>query len=320
MFRASRALAFVCCATSVLFVQEGSALAQSDDTARRAAAQVLFDDAIRLIQQRDFARACPKLEEVIRLQPGKIGAMLELAECYEAWGKTASAWARYRMASDLAAKAGDARKADADAKAAALEPAVSRLLIVVPESMRWVGGLVIERDGAPLGAATWGAAMPVDPGAHEISASAPNKKRWSSKVEINRPGATITVTVPVLEDAPKPSGAASPVTPRNAGFVVGAFGLVGIGIGSIFGLQAMSNRDQASRYCGVDSCTTKGHVLEQQAFGNATVSTAAFIAGGTLLAGGVVMVFWPTSKPAAGGSPAARVVAGPGSISLQGAW
>ncbi len=318
MHRTSRS--FALCTLAALLAGAGSARAQSDETERRAAAQTLFDDAQRLLQQRDFAHACPKLEEVIKLQPGKIGAMLELAECYEAWGKTASAWARYRMASDLATKAGDARKADADAKATALEPTVSRLVIVVPESMRWLGGLVIERDSVPLGAASWGAAMPVDPGAHEIAAAAPNKKRWSSRVEMNRPGATITITIPMLEDAPGATSTGGAPTPRHAGFVVGALGLVGVGIGSVFGLQAASRRDEANKHCDVDSCTSEGHALEQQAFGNATASTAAFIAGGALLAGSVVLVFWPASKPPAAGTPTARLVAGPGGVSLLGVW
>lgn len=316
MSRPARTLAL--CTFAALILIEAPALAQGDETERRAAAQTLFDDAEQLMQQREFARACPKLEEVVKLQPGKVGAMMELARCYEAWGKTASAWARYRMASDFAAKAGDARKADADAKVAALEPSVARLAIVVPEAMRWVGGLVIERDGVPLGAASWGAAMPVDPGAHEISATAPNKKRWASKIETSRPGATLTVTVPVLEDAPRAASGGSVVTPRNAGFVVGALGLVGAGIGSVFGLQAASKRDEADRHCDVDSCTTEGHVLEQQAFGNAAVSTAAFIAGGALLAGGAALIFWPVPK--APGAAALRVTAGPGTVALQGAW
>jgi len=307
------------CAAAI--AMNGIALAQSDETERRAQAQTLFDDAQKLIAQRNFAAGCAKLEEVVKLQPGKIGALMELGECYEGWGKTASAWARYRMASDLAAKTGDARKADADTKIALLEPQVSRLLVLVPESMRWLGGLVIARDGVPLGPAGWGAAMPADPGAHEVSASAPGKKRWSTKVELTRPGMTITVTVAALEDAPKAVSASEMPSVRTAGYVVGALGLVGIGIGSVFGAQAASKRDEANNHCDMDSCTDVGHALEQQAFGNAAVSSVSVIAGAALLAGGVTMVLWPSPKSAAATTgPAARIVVKPGGMFLQGVW
>lgn len=297
------------------------ALAQAENPATRAAAQVLFDDAQDLLRQGEFAKACAKLEEVVKLQPGKIGAMMELAACYEAWGKTASAWARYRTASDLATKASDVRKADADAKVTALEPKVSRLVVLVPESMKWLGGLVIERDGVPLGAATWGAGMPIDPGTHEVTATAPGKKKWATKVEVTRPGTSLTVTVPELDDAPKGAQAGEGMpTVRTAGFVVGGLGLVGVAIGAVFGAQAAGKQSEANKpgNCDEDSCTTQGHQIEQQAFANAAVSTGAFIAGGALLAGGLTMVLWPASKPAA--STTARLVVGPGGLSIRGAW
>lgn len=306
------------CAGTIAF--NSASFAQSDETERRAQAQTLFDDAQKFIAQKDFAAGCAKLEEVVKLQPGKIGAMMELGECYEGWGKTASAWARYRMASDWASKAGDARKIDADMKVALLEPKVSRLLVIVPESMRWLGGLVIERDGVAMGAAQWGAAMPADPGAHEISAVAPGKKKWSTRVELTRPGMTITVTVAALEDAHRAIDASDTTSLRTAGFVVGGIGLVGLGIGAVFGAQAASKRDEANKYCDADSCTDAGHALEQQAFGNAAVSTVSIVAGGALLAGGVTMTLWPNRKSTSVSSPSARVVVGPGSMSFQGVW
>src|SRR4051794_15794728 len=59
-----------------------------------AAAEVLFSDGKRLVQERNFAAACPKFEESQKLDPG-LGTLYRLADCYEHVGRTASAWAAF---------------------------------------------------------------------------------------------------------------------------------------------------------------------------------------------------------------------------------
>lgn len=314
-------------AFAVVVASGPAASAQADDAARRAAAQALFDEAMQLLKLRDFARACPKLEEVNSLQPGKIGAMMELGACYEAWGKITSAWARYRTASDLATKAGDARKAEADAKVAALGPKVPRLVVVVPESMRAVSGLVIETDGVPLGPGAWGTGIPVDPGAHEVAASAPDKRKWSTKIEINRPGDTITVTIPMLTEdgaAAAPAGQFGVATPgpgapkqqagwsgqHTAGVAMAGLGVVGLGIMAGFGLDAASKHSASNAFCSADRkyCEQPGLDLEKQAHVSANISNGALAAGATLIAAGALVFVLapslsapktPTSSPSA---------------------
>src|SRR6266498_1038121 len=60
----------------------------------RAAAQALFDLGRTLITSGRAEEACPKFEESQRLDPG-VGTQLNLADCYDRTGRTASAWTLY---------------------------------------------------------------------------------------------------------------------------------------------------------------------------------------------------------------------------------
>src|SRR5437868_5846248 len=87
-----------------MVVLSGEAGAQEGND--KAAADVLFEQGRELLNSGSIAAACPKLEESLRLDRG-IGTMLYLAECWKRAGKTASAWAQFREAEDLAAREND---------------------------------------------------------------------------------------------------------------------------------------------------------------------------------------------------------------------
>src|SRR4051794_13843510 len=76
----------------------GIASAQQVDPQALGAAQAVFDSAQGLMAAREYAAACPKLEEVVRLVPAGVGAKLQLAKCYDEAGRVASAWAAYVVA------------------------------------------------------------------------------------------------------------------------------------------------------------------------------------------------------------------------------
>src|SRR5258706_5833522 len=108
-------------------------------------AQVLFDEAKSLIAANRWTEACPKLKESQRLAPG-IGTKFNLADCYEHTGRFASAWAAFvDVAGQTRAKGQRDREKVARERAAALEPRLSRLAIVVPVGAR-IAGLVVKRD------------------------------------------------------------------------------------------------------------------------------------------------------------------------------
>ena len=125
---------------------------------------------------------------------------------------------------------GDTLRIDeATKRALALEPKLAWLTITVAADARH-DGLAITRDGVPLQSAVWDRAVPVDPGTHEIVASAQGYKPWTHSLTIAL-GAREALSVPTLEvdpyakrvdDGAKPPWTASP--PLRTFAIGAAFG------------------------------------------------------------------------------------------------
>ena len=91
----------------VMWVVGGRAHAQPG--ASSTIAEQLFNQARDLAKANQWVEACPKFEASLRYDP-VLGTQLNLATCYEHIGKLASAWGLYREATELANKAGDAKR------------------------------------------------------------------------------------------------------------------------------------------------------------------------------------------------------------------
>src|SRR5262249_10596980 len=105
----------------------------------------------------------------------------------------------FREAAEIAAHRNDAREKTARARAAALEPTLSKIVIDVAPAAKSSSGLKVERDGIVVGSALWGSPVPVDPGPHSVTASAEGKKKWSGNVTVAAGGQTASISVPELE-------------------------------------------------------------------------------------------------------------------------
>lgn len=195
----------------LLLAAPRGALAQDTDAQQRAAAEALFEDATRLMDAGRAIDACPKLTEVVRLQPAGIGAKLKLAECYEASGQLASAFAAYGFAARAAAAANDVRASDATARAAALKPRLSTLTIVPPGNAP--PDLQITRNRAVIGRGQWATAVPVDGGSQVVEATAGGHLPRVTTAMVPREGGAVTLTMPPLDPAPpSPSSEARAAT------------------------------------------------------------------------------------------------------------
>ena len=269
----------------VVWAAPASAQAPSQDV---AAAQALFEEGRALMQKSQFDQACAKFAESQRLGPAA-GTLLNLGECYLKLGKTASAWATFKEAVSAAQSAGQGdREQYAKERAAEVEPQLMKLAIKVdtPE----LPGLVVKRDGVALGKAAWGTPVPVDPGAHVVEATATGKKAWTANVEASG-DKNLELVVPALEDAPEATSGTF-FTQKRIGLGVAGLGLVGVTIGAVFGLGAISSNDEAKTHCRTDTlCDAEGVSLTDTAQGQATASTVFFLLGGAALAGGAILYF-----------------------------
>jgi len=136
---------------------------------------------------------------------------------------------------------------------------------------------------------------------------------------------------PVVRET-APQTASEPIEPRRAGWsalrwtgvAIGAVGLAGIGIGSGYGLVAMSKADVAKGSCDGNACTSQvGVDAAKNARTLATVSTVGFVAGSALLAAGAALFFSGGERSAERPSEVhLQALAAPSAASLQvvGRW
>lgn len=299
-----------------------------------AAAEALFNEAHRLLEAGNLDEACPKFLESHRLDPAA-GTLLNLGDCLERAGLTASAWGAFQEALALARRTADGlRAAEAERRASALEPRLSRLTIQIPAQPAG-RDLQITRDGRQVGPGLWGTAVPVDPGEHAVEAGALGRETWRGKVLVPPGAGTTVVTVPALRPLQAPPQQPPPPAPppsarfwsaqRIAGAALGGVGLVGGVVGAVFGGRAASRMSDSEALCREgepDLCQAPGLTLREEADSAATASTIAFVIGGVALAGGVALFATAGPGKAKPATTAVRVGAAPGaaSLTLSGRW
>jgi hypothetical protein len=185
----------------ILLGSSGQVLAEPSKE-DKATATELFKVGRELLDQGHVSEACRKLEESQRLDPGG-GTLLNVAVCHEREGRTATAWSDFTEALGIAKRDGrQDRREIAEQHIAALEKALSRLVILVPSEAD-LPDLTIKRDGSVVGRPTWGLKVPIDPGEHVIEAGASGKASYRQPVSVGAGGEVKTISIPKLDDAPK---------------------------------------------------------------------------------------------------------------------
>lgn len=190
-------------------------------------------------------------------------------------------------------------------------------------------------DGVVVATVLDGKAIPVDPGRHTFRfereglaaverqvAVKEGQKGQSVSVQFAPTEPVVLAVVPVVAPAP-PALAVPPVLPpeppsenishgswtkmRWAGVGVGSAGIAGVVVGSVFGSMAFSKWSSAQSLCNTPNGCGSGSQAENAKTtgeGYADVSTVAFVAGGVLAAGGIVLFLASPSKTSTSSSAA----------------
>ncbi len=330
------------CVFTIAFLVAGASWAQTSDAAARA----LFEDGRALMEQGKFAEACAKFEGSQKLE-AKASTALNLGVCYAKQNKFATAWSTFGTAAALAKRAGHReRETFAREQMAAMEGKLARLTIHVGTE---VAGLEVSLDGKPLIAAMFGTALPIDPGEHRLSATAPGKKPWSKALRIPAEGASLSATVPMLEDdeaaaavpgvaaVPGPDPASRPPGPSQApgpttspdgtqatslvayiGFSVAAVGII---VGGIAGVVAISNTATIVGDCN-DEEQCPSSLSDDIASANtvANVSNVGFAVGAAGLIVGIIGLFVGGDDGTAADAAGIRPLLSSERIGLQGSF
>ncbi len=331
MTRIVRGLLAISC--SLAFVA-ASAHAKAD-VAGSAEAEELFKEGRAALDAKDYVTACTKLAESNRLERA-VGTLISLARCEEAQSKLVSARQHYQEAADLADALQDRlqRGPAAREKFAELDKRVARL--TVQRSTTAPPTTSVKRDDVTLMPASFGSALPVDAGNHVlvVSAEAHGPRTFEitlvegeSRVLEVEPGAPIAA-LDLPPDAPRPPESEAPTrhggtSMRIAGYTLGAAGIVGLGLGTFFGVRASSKWSTAKEACTAGKCGAGSDAqdAQQDASSTGTISTISFVVGGAALATGIVLlVLAPSASSKASTSARLGVVPGPGSISAVGAF
>lgn len=270
-------------------------------------ADQLFKKGKRLLTEKKYAEACTAFEQSDRLDPG-IGAKVNVARCYEEWGKLATALRWYTDAEHMATTSQDDRAKKIHALIAELEPSVPRLTVSMPPDAATDHVIEVKLDGVELPATGLGVERRVDPGAHEVDTIIDGARR-TKVVPLERGGsAEITLDVP-LRARPRTrssvagADAAPDPTRRLVGLGVSGAGVVALGVAGIVTLRARGDYHHAlSAHCSgmTDMCDEIGQAAARSARHRANISTGVTIGGALAVAGGLVLYF-TARKPAAAG-------------------
>jgi hypothetical protein len=252
----------------------GAWLAPTAARAQGSPAQTQFDFGLAEMQAGRYASGCPALAESYRIDPHP-GVLFTLAECENKWGKIASALTHYEAYLDLFSHmAGDekGRQRGRDRIAVAqrdlLRSDVPQLAIALPASAP--AGTTVTRDGAPLGAPSIGAALPVDPGEHLVVARTPDGVAHEAHVTLARGEHRAFVVdlsapprppaSPVASSHPPESPRPAPAPPRSKAWEVPAgIGIVGLLVGGVAGATVLHDKSTIESQCHPDyTCSQSG--------------------------------------------------------------
>ena len=328
-------------ATTLAAMGSARPCAAQQSEASLGAARTLGYEGVEAYQKGDYVVAADKLDRAYRVvKAPSLG--LWSARAFEKLGRMVEAAERYLEVTRLDVTGGELAvqqqaKADAAKEREALLPRIPHVVIQIEGAK--ADDVVVTLDGVQLPSALIGAKCPVNPGRHrlrgelkgkhhELEISISESETKSVTLGIESAGARAQTPL-ALEPPPDPNLASA--TPRaendasrdgspqkTVGWIALGAGAVGIGIGTVTGILAISKKTSIEDSCPNERCAPPVHDDADAYNSLRTVSTVGFIAGLVGVGIGTTMLITAPSKP----TRSARVSAwvGIGAVGVNGAF
>jgi hypothetical protein len=292
--------------------------ARADRTSAERADQQ-FKKGKKLLAEHRYAEACTAFEDSDRLDT-QIGAKLNVARCYQDWGKLATAWRWYIDAEQMAIKAGDDRSRKVRLLIDQLDPTIPRITLQLPRDAI-TDRVAVQLDDATIALSALGDERRVDPGPHRIDVivdgvkhTQPAQAERGDRVRVvldvptrHKPAPAATATATTDAENPDPGR-----TRRLLGIALGGSGAVAMGIAGIVTLNAHSDYDHAlTTHCmgKTNMCDDTGLTQTHSARHTANVATVVTLFGLAAVAGGAVLYFTAPHGPGTANSEHALYLA-----------
>jgi len=294
------------------------------------AARELAREGLALFQEGRFEAAYDKFAEANQLRRAPT-LLLFMARCEREVGRLLEAQKLYQAVVDEPLGP-DASPPFVEAQETA-GPELEELRDRIPSVRIAVGGpplstTEVRVDGELVDSSLLDDPVPLNPGRHVLTASAPGFVSASHELELVEDGSVMPVQ---LDLEPEPGGegaeaiaagtegAPGPLWPSIVAFGVGGAAL---GVGAVTGGIALSQTADIRSRCTHNICPPEELDKRDEARTMATVSTASFIAGGVLAAAGVVLFILRPGGEEGESAQAVQVEPwlGPGMAGLRGSF
>jgi tetratricopeptide (TPR) repeat protein len=289
----------------------------------KSKADALFKQGKKLMAEKRYAEACDSFEQSFKLDP-VVGAQLNVAKCYEEWGKLGRAFTAYQEAEKLARETKDRRAGQIKDLVENLDAQVPRLTIRLPKDAPRKFNVTMDRQPVTI----FGEAFVVDPGPKTLEWSVADGPKKQKIVTIER-GAESEVTLDVPKGTVLDKGGTGggdnggdgdgdggdgggkgeadprPAPPgrnqRLGGIALAGAGALAIGVSTVMTLSAKGKyNDALDMYCGgmKNNCDPMGLQLTADARSTANTATVIFLVGTAAVGGGVALYLLAPKGPA----------------------
>jgi tetratricopeptide (TPR) repeat protein len=274
-----------------------------------ALAEALFQKAKQLKAAGDYGAACPKFEASYRADR-TLGTLLNLADCHEHVGKSATAWAEWNEAIELAKKLGDDRVAFATERRDKLWPRLAKLELKVTGRAE---GLHVYRGNTRIAPGAYNSALPVDPGKHEITVRRDDDVLERRQIQVKEgQSASLALDLgaidraqPAVRKTRAGSGVGSDEretpssTQKTIGFIVGGVGIAALATAGVLELVAISNKHKADEpdQCVNKYCSSEGLDNADRAKNLAEIGQWVALGGLVATGVGVALILTAPSAP-----------------------